>query len=132
MSEGLNKCMLFGNLGRDPEFRMGQSGTAVLKLSVACNERRQDRDGAWKERVEFVRVVVFGKRAEALAKFLTKGASVFVEGPLRTTSYEKDGQKRYTTEVVADNLILAGSKPRGDNGAEQSDPADDFGDADTY
>jgi single-strand DNA-binding protein len=125
MSEGFNKCTLFGNLGRDPELRVGASGTAVLKLSVACNERRKDRDGTWKDHVEYVRVAVFGKRAEALSKFLTKGASVFVEGPIRTTSFEKDGVKHYTTEVVADNLILAGGKRRGDD-AEQADPADDF------
>lgn len=111
MAEGLNRVMLLGNLGADPELRFGQSGSesAVLKIRMACTESWFDKSAnERKERTEWVNVVLFGKRAEALQKILAKGSTIFVEGRLQTSSYEKNGEKRYSTDVVATNVILAG------------------------
>ena len=121
MADGLNKVMLLGNLGADPELRMTPNGTAVLKLRLATSESFLDREKQRQERTEWHSVVVWGRRAEALAKILTKGSRVFVEGGLRTSSYEKDGLKRYRTEVNATNIILAGGA-RGGERAQESAP----------
>jgi single-strand DNA-binding protein len=109
MADGLNKVMLLGTLGADGEQRFGQSGVCVLSWRMACNESwYDDKTKERKERTEWVSCVLFGKRAESLAKFMTKGAKFFVEGSLRTESYEKDGQKRYTTKVYVQNVLFAG------------------------
>jgi single-strand DNA-binding protein len=100
--------MLLGHLGAEPELRFTQSGQAVLNMRLATTESYLDSNKVRQERTEWHSVVLWGKRAEALAKFLQKGSMLFVEGGLRTTSYEKDGQKRYKTEVNATNVILAG------------------------
>lgn len=121
MAEGLNRVMLLGNLGQDPELRNTQGGQSVLKLRIATTERYLDANKAWQERTEWHSVVVWGKRGEALHRILSKGSTIFIEGSLRTTSYEKDGVKRYTTEVVAQNVILAGGR-----GARSGGPSDDF------
>jgi single-strand DNA-binding protein len=113
MAEGLNRVMLFGNLGADPELRMTQGGQAILKLRLATTESYLDRNNTRQERTEWHRVTVWGKRGEALSRILSKGDRVFIEGSLRTSSYEKDGQKHYTTEVIANNIILGGGRGRG-------------------
>ncbi len=115
MADGVNYVMVGGNLGNDPELRVTQGGTSIMTMSIGCNSSYLDRNRVRQEKVEWVRVVVFGKRAEALAKFLRKGAKVFIEGALQTSSWEDrdSGQKRYKTEVVAQNVLLGGSnKPR--------------------
>ena len=105
----MNKVILFGNLGADPELRVTPGGTAVLKLRVATTESYKDKQtNAWKERTEWHRVTVWGKRGESLAKILSKGSKVLIEGSLRTSSYEKDGEKRYSTEVNAMDVRLGG------------------------
>jgi|SRR5690349_15985372 len=110
MAEGLNRVMLLGNLGADPELRMTSGGQAVLKLRLATSETYLDKNRQRQERTEWHNVVIWGKRAEALAKILTKGTRIFVEGGLRTSSYEdRDGNKRYRTEVVSTNILLQGS-----------------------
>ena len=110
MAEGLNRVLLLGNLGADPELRVTSGGQSVLKLRLATSETYLDKNRVRQERTEWHSVVVWGKRAEALGKFLTKGSRLFVEGGLRTSSYEdKEGVKKYRTEVVAQNIILAGS-----------------------
>lgn len=121
MAEGLNRVMLLGNLCADPELRTTHGGTAVLKMRIATNERYLDKDKTWQERTEFHSAIVWGKRGEALHRFLTKGSSVFVEGSLRTSSYEKDGEKRYKTEIVASNVLLTGGKRDG-GGREDGAP----------
>ena len=108
--QGLNKCMLLGNLGADPELRQTNGG-AVLKLRLATTEKYVDRDKQPQERTEWHDVTVFGKRAEGLGRILGKGSRLFVEGSLRTSSYEKNGEKRYRTEIVASEIILAGGGP---------------------
>ena len=117
MAEGLNRVMLLGNLGADPELRFTQSGQAVLNMRIATTESYLDGNKVRQERTDWHNVVLWGKRGEALAKFLTKGSTVFIEGGLRTSTYDdKEGKKRYKTEVVATNLILAGGRGRGGGG----------------
>ncbi len=111
MADGLNRCMLLGNLGADPELRMTGSGQAVLNLRLATSESYLDKNKERQERTEWHTVIVWGKRAEGLNKILRKGDRIFIEGGLRTSSYDdRDGNKRYKTEVVASNVILSGSK----------------------
>lgn len=118
MAEGLNKVMLLGNLGADPELKMTQGGQAVLKLRLATTETYLDKNQTRQERTEWHSVTLWGKRGEALAKFLTKGERIFVEGSLRTSSYEKNGEKRYSTEINATNIILAG-RGKGQDASEE-------------
>lgn len=125
----INKAILIGNLGVDPELRQTEGGTPVCQLSVATNERWKDQSGATQERTEWHRVIVFGRQAENVAKYLTKGRSVYVEGRIQTRSWEKDGQKRYTTEIVAQTVqFLSGDKGSGGGGSQQPPPpSDDYG-----
>jgi single-strand DNA-binding protein len=124
MADGLNKVMLLGRIGADPELKMTSGGQAVLKIRLATSETYLDRNRVRQEKTEWHNVIVWGKRAEALGKFLTKGSRLFVEGGLRTTSYEdRDGGKRYRTEVVANNIILAGGGGRGR--AEDAGPGEE-------
>ena len=98
----LNKVMLIGNLGRDPEVKYTPNQTAVCTLNIATSDRRKDDSGNWVEQTEWHRVVVFGKTAENCAQYLKKGRSVYVEGRLRTNKWkDKEGNDRYTTEIVA-------------------------------
>jgi len=118
MAEGLNRVMLLGNLGADPELRFTQSGQAVLNMRLATTESYLDKNKVRQERTDWHNVVLWGKRGEALAKFLTKGTTIFVEGGLRTSSYDdKEGNKRYKTEIHASNIILAGRGRGGGSGS---------------
>ena len=111
MADGLNKVLLIGNLGADPELRMTNNGNAVLNMRIACSESYLDRNKVRQERTEWMNVIIWGKRAEALAKILSKGQRLYVEGGLRTSSYEdREGVKRYKTEINATNIILFGSR----------------------
>lgn len=110
MSEGMNKVILIGNLGADPELRMTQGGQALLKLRLATTESYLDKDNTRQERTEWHSVTLWGKRGEGLSKILKKGDRLCIEGGIRTTSYEKDNEKRYRTEVNATNVILCGSR----------------------
>jgi single-strand DNA-binding protein len=121
MADGLNKVLLFGNLGADPELRVTPSGQSVLKMRLATTESYLDRNNTRQERTEWHSIALWGKRAEALSKFLSKGEKIFVEGSIRTSSYEKNGEKRYRTEVVASNIILGGGRR---NGTQTSAPSD--------
>lgn len=116
MKEGLNRVTLLGNLGADPELRMTSGGQAMLRLRLATAESYLDKNNTRQERTEWHSITVWGKRGEALGKFLAKGMSVYVEGSLRTSSYEKDGEKRYRTEVIATNVIVPGNGKGGSDG----------------
>lgn len=111
MANGINACMFCGTIGRDPEMR-GSSGKC-LRFSIACNERRKTRDGEWEDHCEWVPVVVLGNRAEALSRILTKGMQVTVLGKYRTSSYEKNGEKKYSTQIVADEVTFSGGQRGG-------------------
>ena len=118
MAEGLNKVMLIGNLGRDPELRYTQGGQPILNMRLATNESYQNRDGERQEKTEWHSVILWGKRGEALGKILSKGSQLCIEGRLQTRSWEdKQGQKRYTTEIVATNVILLGGRGGGSGGS---------------
>jgi single-strand DNA-binding protein len=119
MAEGLNRVLLLGNLGADPELKALQGGQAVLKLRIATTETYLDKNQVRQERTEWHRVTIWGRRGEALAKFLHKGDSIFVEGRLQTSSYEKNGEKRYSTEVIANNVILTGGRGRGEGASSE-------------
>jgi single stranded DNA-binding protein len=107
---GLNQVHLIGHLGADPELRMTQNGHAMLKFRLATTEVYYDKDQKKQERTEWHRVTMWGKRAEGLSRILCKGTCAFVRGHLHTSSYEKDGQKHYSTEVIGEDLILCGGK----------------------
>lgn len=111
----LNKAMVFGNLTRDPELKSLPSGMNVTSFSLATNRVYNDRDGKRQESTDFHNIVVFGKQAETSAKFLTKGSSAYVEGRMQTRSWEKDGQKMYRTEVVADRVQFGPRTGGGDS-----------------
>jgi single-strand DNA-binding protein len=113
----LNKAMVFGNLTRDPEMKALPSGMQVCSFSLATNRVFNDRDGNRQEIADYHNVVVFGKQAENCAKYLTKGSSTYVEGRMQTRSWDKDGQKQYRTEVIADRVQF-GPKGSGAGGGE--------------
>ena len=111
MSQGMNRVILMGNLGADPDLRYTQSAQPVLHMRLATTDTWYDKNKELQERTDWHNITVWGNRAEALSKFLTKGACVVVEGRLNTSSYEKDGVKHWRTEVVARDIHLTGRKP---------------------
>lgn len=115
----LNKAMVIGRLGADPEVRYTQSNTAVATLSVATTERYKDRNGEQQENTEWHRIVAWGRLAEICQEYLKKGSLAYFEGPIQTRQWEdKDGQKRYTTEIKALNMQMLDS--RGDTGSSEA------------
>jgi single-strand DNA-binding protein len=114
---GLNKVMLIGNLGRDPEIRYSQQGVAVVNFSIATSEQWTDKtSGEKQEKTEWHRVVAFRKQAEILEKYLSKGSQVYIEGKLQTRTYEKDGQTHYITEVVVNDFVFLGGRSESQGG----------------
>ena len=115
---GVNKVILLGNLGANPEMRYTQGGAPVANLRLATTERWTDKSGQKQESTEWHRVVLFGKTAEIAGQYLTKGRQVFIEGRIRTRQWQDAaGQKRYSTEIVATQMTLVGG--RGGPGAER-------------
>jgi len=106
MSRSLNKVQLIGNLGKDPELKYTPSGVAVATFSIATSEQWKDQDGNQQEKTEWHNIVAWRKLAEIVGEYMKKGKKVYVEGKLQTRTYEKDGVKRYITEIVADQLIM--------------------------
>ena len=119
MSRGVNKVILIGHLGADPEVRYTANGSAVARLRIATTENYVDKSGNRQEITEWHTVTAWGKLAETCGQYLAKGKQVYIEGRLRTTSYEKDGVKRYTTEVVVRDMIMLGSPPERTGGREE-------------
>ena len=123
----VNKVILLGNLGRDPEVRFTQGGTPVANFTMATTERWNDPSGEKKEKTEWHRIVVWGKQAEIAGEYLRKGRPVFVEGSLQTREWtDRDGNKRYTTEVRAQRLQLLG-RPDDRAATTAAAPAEDMG-----
>jgi single-strand DNA-binding protein len=121
MARSVNKVILIGNLGQDPELRYTGSGTAVCNLSVATNESYTNRDGELVERTEWHRVVTWDKLAEICNEYLQKGSQVYFEGQLQTRSWEdRDGNTRYTTEIKAREMVMLGGRGGMDGGFDQS------------
>jgi len=117
----VNRVILIGNLGRDPELRYTAGGQPVANFTLATNERFNDREGKPQERTEWHRIVVWGKQAENCANFLAKGRSVYIEGRLQTREWEdKEGQKRQTTEVVAQTVQFLDRREGGREGPARS------------
>src|SRR6187401_2807568 len=114
----VNKVILVGNLGRDPEVRSLPSGQPVASFSVATSRRFKDRDGQRQEQTEWHNVVCFGRQAEIAGQYLTKGKQVFIEGRIQTRSWDdkNSGEKKYKTEIIADNFQMLGSAPGGGGG----------------
>jgi single-strand DNA-binding protein len=125
----LNKAMIIGNLGRDPEMRYTPNGQAVTQFTVAVNRNYKDASGEWKEETEWFRVVAWGPLAERTAEYLRKGRKVYVEGRLQTRTWEdQDGQKHYTTELIANTVTpwtrdLVKTAPRSRPAPPESRPA---------
>ncbi len=121
MARGVNKVILIGNLGKDPELRYSQGGTAVANFSLATTER-QKKEGEWVDHTEWHNIVVFGKTAENCSNYLSKGSSCYVEGRIQTRKWQdKSGNDRWTTEIVAFNVqFLGGKGGSGGGGGQQS------------
>jgi len=117
---GVNKAIILGHLGRDPELKYMQSGQPICKLNIATSRRYTNKNNEPVEETEWHRVSVWGKQAEHCNNFLTKGRQVYVEGRLHTSSYDKDGQKHYTTEIVADTVQFIGGREGGSGGGAES------------
>lgn len=115
MSRGINKVILVGNIGADPEIKYTAGGAAVCTLSVATSESWKDKQsGEQQERTEWHRVKMFGKLAEIAGEYLKKGAQVYIEGSIRTDKYtDKEGVQRYSTDIIANEMQMLGGKPQG-------------------
>lgn len=123
----LNKAMLYGNLTRDPELRALPSGISVASFGLATNRVYKDKDGGRQEQTDFHNIVVFGRQAETVSQYLKKGSGAMIEGRIQTRSWDKDGQKQYRTEIVADRVQFgprSGMPGGGSDGGGQSAVAD--------
>ncbi|HXZ79771.1 MAG TPA: single-stranded DNA-binding protein [Terriglobales bacterium] len=144
MAKSVNKVILIGNLGKDPEIRYTPSGTPVAKFTLATNERFKDKDGQWQDRTEWHNLVAFSRTAEIVGEYLKKGRTCYVEGSLRTGSWDdkETGQKKYRTEIIVNDLVLlggpgggarehdeeqVGARTRGGNNFDQRTPANEAG-----
>lgn len=128
MARGVNKVILVGNLGNDPETRYLPDGNAVTNVSVATSQVWRDREsGQQNERTEWHRVVFFRRLAEIAGEYLKKGSKVYIEGSLRTRQWERDGQKHYTTEIVANEMQMLDSRGDGAGGGGYSNSASSQG-----
>jgi single-strand DNA-binding protein len=124
----LNKCMIIGNLGRDPEMRYTPSGQAVTQFSVATNRNFRDQQGEWQSETEWFRVVIWGDRGERAAEQLRKGHKVYVEGRIQTRQWEdQSGNKRYTTELIADRVSSLERRDREDGPPAPNDAPGGYG-----
>jgi single-strand DNA-binding protein len=121
MARGINKVILVGTIGKDPEVRYSQAGAALTTLSVATNESWKDKNGEKQERTEWHRVKFFGRLAEIAGEYLKKGGQVYIEGSLRTEKYtDKQGVEKYSTDIIANEMQMLGGKSDGADRGERS------------
>ncbi len=124
----LNKVMLIGNLGKDPEVRYTTGGTAVASFSIATSEKFKNRNGEFEERTEWHNVVLWGRQAEIAGEYLAKGRTVYIEGRLQTRKWQdKDGRDRWSTEVVGERMQMLGGKGEGGGGRSGGRSGQDAG-----
>lgn len=118
MAKSVNKVILVGNLGKDPEVKFTPSGMQVAKFSIATNEGYKDKSGQWQERTEWHNIVAWARLAEIIGEYVKKGSKVYIEGRLQTSSWDdkETGQKKYKTEIVANELVLLGGRGEGSEG----------------
>jgi single-strand DNA-binding protein len=121
MPKSVNKVILVGNVGKDPEVKYAPSGTPVAKFSLATNEKYKDRSGEWQERTEWHNIVAWQRLAEIVGEYVKKGAKLYIEGKLQTSSWEdrESGAKKYRTEIIARDLVLLGSHENGGGGGQE-------------
>lgn len=122
MPKSVNKVILVGNVGKDPEVKYSPSGTPIAKFSLATNEKYKDRSDEWQERTEWHNIVAWQRLAEIVGEYVKKGAKLYIEGKLQTSSWEdrESGTKKYRTEIVARDLVLLGSPENGSGSADWS------------
>lgn len=124
----VNKVLLIGNLGRDPDVRFMPSGDAVANFSIATSEHWKDKAGEKQEQTEWHRISAFGKTAEIVGEYLKKGAQVYIEGKLQTKKWtDKEGAERYTTEIRCDRMVMLGGKPKEASDTSAGDYAKEAG-----
>ena len=124
---GVNKAILVGNLGRDPELRKTQNGQAVCNFTLATSETWNDKNGERVERTEWHRIVMYGRLAEIAGEYCKKGRSIYIEGRLKTRKWQdQSGVDKYTTEIIADQMQLLGSREGSGGGSSTSSGSDDF------
>lgn len=130
---GVNKVIIIGHLGKDPEMRYLPDGTAVASMSLATSEQFKDRDGNKQERTEWHRISIFGRPAEVAGEYLRKGSQAYVEGRLQTRKWQdQQGQDRYTTEIICNRLQLLGSRNAGADSPDAGRAHDKGADANAY
>src|SRR6516165_12188493 len=122
MAKSVNKVILVGNVGQDPEVKYTPSGVPVARVSLATNERFKDRNDQWQDRTEWHSVVAWQRLAEIVGEYVRKGQSLYVEGKLQPSTWEdkQSGEKKYRTEIVARDLVLLGSRENGQNATTQT------------
>ena len=119
MTKSVNKVILIGNLGKDPEVRVTPSGTPVAKFTLATNERYKDKNGQWQDRTEWHNLVAWQRTAEIIGEYVKKGSKIYVEGRLQTSSWDdkSTGEKRYRTEIIVNDLVLLSGRGDGEGGS---------------
>ncbi|HLJ28054.1 MAG TPA: single-stranded DNA-binding protein [Candidatus Angelobacter sp.] len=117
MAKSVNKVILIGNLGKDPEVKYTPSGVAVAKFSIATNERYKDKGGEWQDRTEWHNLVAWQRTAEIVGEYVKKGSKIYIEGRLQTSSWEdkQSGEKKYRTEIVVQDLVLLSGRGDGES-----------------
>ena len=127
MAKSVNKVILLGNLGKDPEVKVTPNGTPVAKFTLATNERYKDKNGQWQDRTEWHNLVAWQRTAEIIGEYVKKGSKVYVEGSLRTSSWDdkNSGEKKYRTEIIVNDLVLLSGRGDGE-GASRGPGGNNF------
>lgn len=122
MAKGVNKVILLGNVGKDPEIRSTAGGTTVASFSLATADRQKDQQGNWQDKTEWHNLVAFNRTAEIIRDYVKKGTQLYVEGKIQTRSWDdkESGQKKYRTEILVNEMSLLGGSPRGEGGGASS------------
>ena len=118
MAKGVNKVLLLGNVGKDPEMRASQGGMVIASFTLATADRQKDQTGQWVDKTEWHNLVAFGRTAEIVRDYVKKGTQVFIEGKIQTRSWDdkESGQKKYRTEILVNDMSLLGGRDRGEGG----------------